>query len=259
MTHKCIIATLKGPFISAGGNAVGDDRPTETQLTASMILGVAASCMGIKDFEHDKITAWYTGFSIITASATEYISVNQTADSKKYPQLCSDFQTVQGSLSMNDEIRKDTIISQRGYLTDFISVAALIPRHDDAKQWLEQLLFAFMQPAFIPYLGRRSNPFSAPLISSEEGITEYGSVTQLVEIMFSKLQEQRIGHLRPSSCCLRIPVECYEQKLALSDHWFASEPTMTNDQRVGALRIFEQRIVYDYYRDMPEVKPCQTK
>lgn len=249
MSFKGLILTLKAPFASFGTISAGDNRTTEFHPTASSILGLAASSIGIKNHDHDKKIAWYNGFSVATLSAEEYESDFENSPANKYhPSLCSDFHTVRDSLSMNDTARKDTAIGQREYLNDSLTFAALIANHSDAEKWLQDLVFAFRQPAHIPYLGRRSNPLSAPVLGQNSTANNFKSITHLAEEMFLMMNEQTVGALHPVSCRLRVPADLCGEEISTSTCWTHLQRVAIPDQRVGSLRFFTQRLADDFYR-----------
>ncbi len=232
---------------SWGVCSIGDDRWTNQWPTASAVLGLTGACMGVDRHSPEQVTAWYSGFMVCTLSAVAYRHKRRRYH-ESYPSLLSDLQTIRNSLNANGRLRKDTIVSHRGYITDGIDIAAIIPVHNEAEEWLEQLVYAIQQPRFTPYLGRRSNPLSAPMVEPGEGVTAVQSTVDLCDHLFWRLSALQVGELCPSECLLRLPYQLRDESVTFKEAWFFTGKDMVSDQRVGFLRFFTNRTVLCYRR-----------
>ena len=250
---RAILLTLRGPFRSWGTASGGDDRPTEFYPTASAVLGLAGACMGVDSAAPEQVGTWNRAFEVCTISATSYV---QKIDSERqvsfYPELLTDYQTTRNSLGMDGKFRATAIESLRGYVTDGLDVAAVVPRSEEADGWLTGLSYALQQPRFTPYMGRRSNPFSTPPVEPGEGVINLSSMADLCERMFSRLSGLRIGDLSPSTCLLRLPSSLVEQEGEPGEKWIGAGQSAIADLRSGPLRTFENRLVYFYRRQMEQ-------
>jgi CRISPR system Cascade subunit CasD len=244
---RALLLTLKGSLRSYGNISVGDDRSTGRYPTASAILGLVGACMGVNEHDKEQVVAWYNAFRVCTLSVVSYkhkyrLGINGT----HYPIMISDYHTTRNSINMSGERRKDTIVSHRGYLADALDVAAIIPVHKEATNWLEQLVFAIQQPYFTPYLGRRSNPLSRPLVEPGEKVIVVKSMEELCDRLLSRLTSQRIDEWIPSDCVLRVPEQLQTVSETFADKWIFAGKDMIADHRPGRLRIFANRSVCVY-------------
>lgn len=246
---NCLLLSLQGSLRSWGATSIGDDRWTQRLPTASAILGLTGACMGADHHSSNQIKAWYSGFFVCTLSAVLYENPQLYGiTSTHHPVLISDYHTTSSSLTMADKPKEHAIISYRGYISDGLDVAALIPRHGDAETWLEQLVFALQQPTYTPYLGRRSNPLSAPLTDPGETVLRVDSTEDLCERLFSRLSALSVGDLKPTKCLLRLPLELDENS-SLLNKWSDAGTDVMAEHRSGFLRTFENRTVRLYRRD----------
>lgn len=246
---NALLLTLKGSLRSWGGTSVGDNRWTEQHPTCSALLGLAGACMGIDKHNHEQVTAWYNGFHVCTLTAVSYKHKERSGFKRNHhPIMFSDYQTAKNSLNMDGKRRPGTIVTHRGYLADALDVAAIIPIHNAAEDWLNQLKFAVQQPCFTPYLGRRSNPLSAPLTEPGEKVVTVHSTEELSELLFDRLSHQQIGEWRSSSCEFRVPRSLLMGTKVLGKNWIYSGKEMVADHRTGALRFFKNREVYKFRR-----------
>ena len=146
--------------------------------------------------------------------------------------------------------KKDTIISHRGYITDCIDIAAIIPVHQEATKWLHDLVYAFHQPAFTPYLGRRANVFSVPLLEQGERSRKYKTYMEIIEELYQRLALAKIGSLEPCCCLLRIPQQYIETGLLLQHNWTKRGTKQQPDKRSTGFQSYEQRIVMQFQKNM---------
>ncbi len=245
---NCLFLTLKGAMRSWGTTSIGDDRWTDQWPTTSAILGLTGACMGVDHHDPGQVSSWYNGFLVCSASAVSYKKRYGYGQKREYhPAMESDYQTIRNSLNMNGKRRKDTIVSHRGYIADGLDITALVPIHNNAEQWLEQLVFAVQQPHFTPYLGRRAFPLSAPLVKPGEKVEEVNSVKEICKKMIARLAEQNIGDLQPSRCKLRIPVALLGNTADFTKEWLFAGEDVVADDRSGYLRSFKGRKVCNFY------------
>ncbi|MDD2465401.1 MAG: type I-E CRISPR-associated protein Cas5/CasD [Desulfobulbus sp.] len=247
---NCLLLSLRGSIRSWGATSVGDDRWTQQWPTASAILGLVGACMGVDHHSPIQVKAWYSGFLVCTLSAVSYEKSQLLGITSTHrPVLFSDYHTTSNSLTMADKPREHALISHRGYISDGLDVAALIPKHNEGELWLEQLVFALQQPKFTPYLGRRSNPLSAPLTNPEETVLHVDSTEDLCERLFSRLSALSVGDLKPTKCLLRLPTELDDKNSVLLNKWNDAGTDVIAEHRSGSLRTFKNRTVRLYRRD----------
>lgn len=234
---------------SWGTSSVGDDRLTQLFPTASAILGLTGACMGVDHHSSQQVEAWYNGFWVCTLSAVAYKKVHlNRIEEHHIPTLLTDYQTTRNSLMMSNKVRGHAVVSHRGYITDGLDVAALIPKHTDAEQWLEQLGYALQQPRFTPYLGRRSNVLATPLAEPGESVVKSDSIEGMCEMLFLRLSTLTLGDLQPTECVLRLPMELEGANDAPHEKWNAVGTATVADHRSSVLRVFENRKVRMYNR-----------
>ena len=237
---KALFISMRGVRRSWGCLSVGHNRWSEEIPTASAVLGLLGACIGLNARDSAAVKAWYAGFFVSTCSVFEFTNNDEIIS----PTLLTDFQTAQGSFGMSCQKKQE--ISYRQYYTDGFDVAAVLPRHQMAEEWTQILVSACEQPIYTPYLGRRSNPLSAPLRKVGEKLDECSSVAELGEKLHSRMVEDCGWDV--SRCLWRVP-----QNLELSDgvvceNWVQMGDNMVMDQRSSGLRFFSNRAVVDYLR-----------
>lgn len=249
---RALLITLKGSVRSWGTVSAGDDRWTEPYPTASAVLGMAGACMGVDTNSQEQMSAWYNAFSVCIASATSFVKKSPRPPNAifYFPELMTDYHTTKKSLSMDGKERLHPTESLRGYITDALDVAAIVPRSYEAEEWLLDLVYAFEQPKFTPYLGRRCNSLSAPPLEPGEGVVEINSVDELCGKLFLRLSGLSIGDLSPSACLLRLPSYLVEQEGYPGENWLTIGQMSIADQRSGPLRTFEHRLVCEFHRSI---------
>lgn len=141
---------LHGPLQAWGGPVVGDDRPSLPFPTRSGVLGLVASCMGIRRPDLSRLLALAEG-----------TRVHIRADLAGSPMI--DDQTIQGN--PNASTTRQTIQSKRTYLCDASFLAIVVPGPHVS---LAEIAAALSAPVFAPYLGRRSCVPSSPLLAASE-------------------------------------------------------------------------------------------
>lgn len=248
---NCLFLTLKGAMRSWGATSIGDDRWTTQWPTSSAILGLTGACMGVDQHNPEHVAAWYNGFLVCSVSAVAYKKrYGNRKNWEHHPIMDSDYQTIRNSLNMDGKHRKGAIVSHRGYIADGLEISTLTPVHSDAKQWLQQLVFAVQQPQYTPFLGRREHPLSAPLTQPGEKVLSVNSVIEMCDEMISRLSKLSIGDLHPTRCLLRIPMGLLEDTTNFSKKWHFAGEELVADSRSGYLRTFKDRKVFNFYCDM---------
>jgi len=160
-----LVFTLEAPFASWGEIAVGEMRPSADRPTRSCLIGLIAACCGIRRDSEDAL------------EALEGLCVAYRVDDPGLPM--HDYQTIQvprAEKAVRYRTRKDevswrrrsdleTILSSRVYRMEVRATAVLnrSPTASEACPSLVEIARAMDQPAFIPYLGRRSCPLAMPL------------------------------------------------------------------------------------------------
>ncbi|MFF0725609.1 type I-E CRISPR-associated protein Cas5/CasD [Streptomyces sp. NPDC004134] len=133
-----LLLRLAGPLQAWGSSARFTRRTTENQPTKSGVLGLLAAAQG-RPREADLSDLAALRFGVRTDQPGTRIR---------------DFQTAHHPLS-----GKAMPLSERYYLADAVFVAGVEGEHD----LIDQLHAAVREPAFLPYLGRRSCPPSSPI------------------------------------------------------------------------------------------------
>ncbi|WP_221354705.1 type I-E CRISPR-associated protein Cas5/CasD [Streptomyces beigongshangae] len=141
---------LAGPLQSWGATARFARRTTESAPTKSGVIGMLAAAAGIErgdDARLEPLTALHFG-----------VRIDQPGTRVR------DFHTAHHAVT-----GKSMPLSERFYLADAVFVAALEGDH----ALLAQLHAALQNPVYLPFLGRRSCPPSAPV---EIGLSDDASV-----------------------------------------------------------------------------------
>lgn len=237
---NALLLTLKGGYRSWGGLSVGSDRWTNLIPTASAILGLAGACIGLDAEDVDQVKAWYEGFWISSCTSLEYAQLGERLS----PLVISDYQTVCGKFGMSGQNKQ--IESYRGLVTDGLDVVAIMPCHSKAEKWLEELVFAFEQPRFTPYLGRRSYPLSSPPRFQGEKLVEFCTWGDLANTLVVRLSGNHLNEGRVLRCLWRVPCDLDLEKGVLEEKWLKIGSNRVLDQRSSFYRTFSSRCVCDY-------------
>jgi CRISPR system Cascade subunit CasD len=135
---------------SWGGPVAGDDRPTLDAPTKSGVLGLVSGALGFGRADVGAIRSLHDGLGLI-------VRVDR-------PGVAGiDFQTIENVPNADGKIRKDPIISRRGYLYDAAFTVLLLERSALSIP-LEVIARALRFPRYLPFLGRRGCPPTSPVL-----------------------------------------------------------------------------------------------
>ena len=155
-----LVFQLYGPMSSWGDVAVGEYRPTMNYPSKSAVLGLLAAALGIRRHENDKHAALHNGYGFASCvlGAGELLRDYHTT---QVPAGSRSYATRRGELCY-DHLKLSTILSQRDYRMDSLSLVALWEKESSPFS-LQQLQENLIQPQFTLYLGRKSCPPALPL------------------------------------------------------------------------------------------------
>ncbi|RMG34587.1 MAG: type I-E CRISPR-associated protein Cas5/CasD [Gammaproteobacteria bacterium] len=155
-----LVFQLHAPLAAWGGQAVGQERPSDDHPGRSALLGLLAAALGItreQEQAHERLRdACHFGVKVFSPGLA-----------------LRDFHTIQvppeargqGHLqTRRDELREPklgTMLSFRSYRQDALCLAAVLSSNADYSA--ERLAGALLEPVFPLYLGRKSCPPAAPL------------------------------------------------------------------------------------------------
>jgi CRISPR system Cascade subunit CasD len=157
-----LMLTLYAPLASWGEIAVGENRDSWDRPSRSAILGLLAASLGIDRGDqaaHDALDDGY-GLAVLLdapgVAVVDYHTAQTVAESvlkKSRPATRK---------AMLEAGERETILSRRTYRADSLAAVALWAR-PDARWPLGEFVHAIKRPGFVPYAGRKSNPFGLPL------------------------------------------------------------------------------------------------
>lgn len=160
-----LVFRLYGPLASWGGIAVGEYRPVEPSPTKSAILGLVGAALGVRRDDaaaQAQLRRDYLVASIVHGGGTllrDYHTTQVAPEraKKRYWR----FATRREELSVpRDEL--NTILSTREYFCDALYTVCLRAATADPIYSLAEIAEGLRQPAFVPYLGRKSCPVALP-------------------------------------------------------------------------------------------------
>lgn len=160
-----LLLTLRGPLRSWGVMSLGDDRATQQVPTASAVIGLVGACVGVDHRNRAAVEAWYPRWQVLTGTAVAWALAGRERWGRMHmrPLTRVDYHTTSQSLEMSGKERKHPIVSYRGYLEEGVDVVLMVPTSPLSAEDKAAILRALAHPVYTPYLGRRSNPLSAPL------------------------------------------------------------------------------------------------
>lgn len=180
---KALVLSLRGVLRSWGATSLGDDRWTEMRPTASAVIGMVGACAGIDRKDRDLCEAWYSSWDVVSASATDWWS---EGGGRMLPGIRQDYQTAKNSMDMSGGLNDDAVVSRRGYLEESREAAAIVLRPDADEAFFDLAAAGLRQPVYTPYLGRRSNPLSEPMLA-RDGVILDGDRDLIVDRVIDRL------------------------------------------------------------------------
>lgn len=155
-----LVFQLHAPLAAWGGQAVGQERPSDDHPGRSALLGLLAAALGItRDQEpaHERLRD-ACGFGVKVFSPglalRDFHTIQVPSEARKQQHL----------QTRRDELREPklgTMLSFRSYRQDALCLAAVVS--SDTGLSMERLADALMAPIFPLYLGRKSCPPAVPL------------------------------------------------------------------------------------------------
>ena len=164
-----LVFQLYAPLAAWGGQAVGQERPSDDHPSRSALLGLLAAALGIRrdqEAEHRALSdACCFGVQLLAPGLAlrdfHTVSIpkgdNLNLYTRREEVLCFNKQS---KLVIKNQ-RPNPIVSFRTYRQDALSLVAVTS--NDARFSLEYLKNALLQPVFPLYLGRKSCPPALPL------------------------------------------------------------------------------------------------
>ncbi|HGG60411.1 MAG TPA: type I-E CRISPR-associated protein Cas5/CasD [Gammaproteobacteria bacterium] len=155
-----LVFQLYAPLAAWGGQAVGQERPSDDHPGRSALLGLIAAALGIRRDDEDAQQALRDAcrFAIKLLAPglvlRDFHTIQVPPSARKQQHL----QTRRDELR---EAKLGTMLSFRSYRQDALCLVAVIS--DDGKYGVERLERALLAPEFPLYLGRKSCPPAAPL------------------------------------------------------------------------------------------------
>ncbi len=208
-----------------GGPVAGDDRPTLDGPTKSGVLGLVAGALGIERADIARIRALHDGLGLV-------VRVDRGGVAGV------DFQTIEFVPTSDGKVRKDPVISRRGYLYDAVFTVLLVER-PDLQTPLEVIAHALRFPKYLPFLGRRACPPASPVLIMP-GVRD-GSTWQSILDAIEPVRCERPGALEiPADADLVEPVRGVVER-RLRDVTAGTAP-----------RFFDERVVRRVTRDTTE-------
>lgn len=176
--RSCLLFHISGAMCSWGSSTSGAYRPTDGYPTKSAIVGILAASLGIDRFDNKRQAQLYADFDyvVISAGTEEYIADFATIQTTMMPKG----ETITSLPPRAEELSRGelkTIVADRRYLCNGYYTIIVIPIGKSAIP-LSELKRALEHPHYVPYLGRKSCPLSAPLCPT---IEEYESIVQVIK------------------------------------------------------------------------------
>lgn len=176
---RAIAVCVEAPMQAWGGPVAGDDRPTLDVPTKSGVLGLVAGALGIDRANVAAIRALHDGLGFVVR-----------VDRAGVPGV--DYQTIENVPNADGTVRKDPVISRRGYLYDAAFVALLVERPMLGTP-LEAIARALRFPKYLPFFGRRACPPARPVLIAP-GIRE-GSTWRAILDDIEPLSREGTGEI----------------------------------------------------------------
>ena len=155
-----LVFQLYAPLAAWGGQAVGQERPSNDHPGRSALLGLLAAALGLRrdDEQMQQVLRDACRFGVKVFSPglglRDFHTIQMPPSARKQQHL----QTRRDELQ---EAKLGTMLSFRSYRQDALSLAAVIS--DSADFDAARLQAALLEPVFPLYLGRKSCPPATPL------------------------------------------------------------------------------------------------
>jgi CRISPR system Cascade subunit CasD len=208
---------LRGPMQSWGGPVAGEDRPSLDVPSRSGVVGVVAAALG-----------WDRRNAALIAALGRALALAVRVDAAG--QRGIDFHTSEFVPKANGKLRKDPVVSRRGYLYD-ASFVALLVELEPPPVSLEAMAAALVHPRFVPYLGRKACPPASPVLAAATVLEAETWEGMLARIPIEP--EPRAG----------APMPDLHVDARLAPH-ATERPLRVRDVPTNAPRFFAERVVY---------------
>ena len=155
-----LVFQLYAPLAAWGGQAVGQERPSDDHPSRSALLGLLAAALGIRrdqEAEHQALShACRFGIKLPAPGLAlrDFHTIQVPPSAKKQQHL----------QTRRDELREPkvgTMLSFRSYRQDALSIVAVTST--DERYSPDRLSDALLEPVFPLYLGRKACPPALPL------------------------------------------------------------------------------------------------
>ncbi len=171
-----LLLRLEGPLQAWGEDSKWSMRNTRLEPTKSGVIGLLAACMG-----------WGAADDALIGQASQVLSIGVRAD--KPGTLLRDYHTIvggvvsaEGKVKINQKSKlPETVISLRDYLADACFLVAVRGPAD----LIDQLHAALLNPAWPPFLGRKSCVPAAPVFPAHPGLACRLGDVSLIEALSS--------------------------------------------------------------------------
>jgi CRISPR system Cascade subunit CasD len=157
-----LMLTLYAPLASWGEIAVGENRDSWDRPSRSAILGLLAASLRIDRGDQGAHDALDDGYGLAVRLDAPGVAVVDYHTAQTVAEGVLKKSRPATRKAMLEAGEKETILSRRTYRVDSLATAALWAR-PDARWPLKELVLAMKHPGFVPYAGRKSNPFGLPL------------------------------------------------------------------------------------------------
>ncbi len=152
---------LVAPLASFGGIAVGERRTGWDRPARSAVLGLIGACLGVVRDDDPAQAALANDYGLaLYCHAPGRLLADYHTTQVPSTQRGRRFATRAEELAAPE---LNTILSRRDYRSGAWHLAALWPRLVTPRWTLTMIAAAMQQPAFVPYLGRKSCPLGLPL------------------------------------------------------------------------------------------------
>ncbi len=159
-----LVFQLYGPMQSWGEVAVGEIRPGFGHPTHSGLVGLVAACLGIRRDEEDELARLSDAcrFAVAVDSPGQILREYQTVQMPPR-QKNVEYRTRRQELVTGVAREKlNTMQTYRDHAQDAVFRVCL-SLAGEAPYSLDRIATALERPVFVPYLGRKANPFALPM------------------------------------------------------------------------------------------------